>query len=656
MPCPLPEQMHIPDKATRTPRHLFARGIAAVCLLTLLVHINCGGPVTGDVGKRIIVLGIDGMDPKFLERHWDQLPNLDRLRREGDFKPLTTTIPPQSPVAWSSVITGLDAGGHGIYDFVHRNPFSRLPFSSMAETSEAGSTLDIGDWVIPLSSAEVKQSRRGDAFWPHLTDAGVPAGIIRMPANFPPVGEGSRSLSGMGTPDMHGTYGEFTFYTDDPERKSENVSGGEIVRLPAFRHNIELEIKGPVNSFLKDQPVTTVPLTVNRDPSEPVVRFDLAGESFILKEGEWSGWLRASFPLIGDLQSASGIFRVYLRQVRPRFELYVTPINIDPTSPALPISTPASYSAALAEAIGLFYTQGMAEDTSAYRQGTLTLDEFMVQSRGVLEETRAMLRYELSQFKSGLLFFYISSVDQNAHMLWGRHDDKLLEIYRETDKMVGEAMELIDDQTTLIVMSDHGFERFDRAVNLNTLLLRTGFLALDDPRNTGKDELFQHVDWSRTRAYAMGINSIYINRLGREEGGIVAEGEEFDQTIAELRKALLAFRDPDNGEQVIEELYESEKVFKALPTEFAPDLIVGYRPPYRTSWETGLGGVPAQTVVDNDDAWIGDHCIAPQYVPGVLLSNRKIALGDPGLTDVPVTLLREFGVEVPSEMIGRPLF
>jgi len=232
----------------------------------------------------------------------------------------------------------------------------------------------------------------------------------------------------------------------------------------------------------------------------------------------------------------------------------------------------------------------------------------------------------------------------------------LLEIYRETDKMIGEAMKLIDDETTLIVMSDHGFERFDRAVHLNTVLLRTGFLALDDPRNTGDAELFQHVDWSRTRAYSMGINSLYLNRLGREESGIVAEGEEAEQTIAELRKALLDFRDPETGEQVIEELYVSEDVYQALPSEFAPDVIVGYRPPYRSSWQTPLGAVPEATVVDNDEAWIGDHCIAPQYVPGILLSNRKIALDDPKLADVTVTLLGEFGVAVPKEMIGRPLF
>ena len=630
--------------------------IVTVCFCALLLHVNCGGPVTNDVGKRRIVLGNDGMDPKFLEQHWDQLPNLDRLRREGDFKPLATTIPPQSPVAWSSVITGLDPGGHGIYDFIHRDPQTRRPFLSMAETTDSARTLEIGDWVIPLSSAEIIQYRRGQPFWLLLTDAGVPASIVRMPANFPPEGEGVRSLSGMGTPDMHGTQGTFTLYTDDPAWEAGSVSGGEIIRLPVFRHYAELEIEGPVNSFKKDQPTTSVTLTVNRDPSESVVRFDLEGESFILKEGEWSDWLHASFPLIGDLQSAAGIFRVYLRQVHPRFELYVTPINVDPTNPVLPISTPASYSAELAEAIGPFYTQGMAEDTAAYRHGALSIDEFLQQTHGVLEETRQMLRYEISRFKSGLLFFYVSSVDQNAHMLWGKYDDELLEIYRETDKMIGEAMKLIDDETTLIVMSDHGFERFDRAVHLNTVLLRTGFLALDDPRNTGDAELFQHVDWSRTRAYSMGINSLYLNRLGREESGIVAEGEEAEQTIAELRKALLDFRDPETGEQVIEELYVSEDVYQALPSEFAPDVIVGYRPPYRSSWQTPLGAVPEATVVDNDEAWIGDHCIAPQYVPGILLSNRKIALDDPKLADVTVTLLGEFGVAVPKEMIGRPLF
>jgi predicted AlkP superfamily phosphohydrolase/phosphomutase len=298
----------------------------------------------------------------------------------------------------------------------------------------------------------------------------------------------------------------------------------------------------------------------------------------------------------------------------------------------------------------------MAEDTSALREGTLTLEEFLDQSRAVLEETRALFRYELEKFESGLLFFYVSSVDQNAHMLWGKYENELLEYYRATDRMVGEAMEKAGDNTTLIVMSDHGFTSFERQVHLNRVLMREGFLTLDDPKNTSDQELFPHVDWSRTQAYAMGLNGLYLNRLGREEGGIVAEGEEANDLIADITAELLAFRDPESGEQVIEEVYEAAKIYKGVELEFAPDLLIGYRPPYRASWQTTLGAVPAQTVVDNDDAWIGDHCIAPQFVPGVLLSNRKIAVDDPRLPDLTATIYQYFGLAATEGVIGRPLF
>ena len=632
--------------------HIAAAAIAA--LLSCLC--GCGAAPRDYSGRGMIILGIDGMDPKFLERHWDELPNLDRLRRQGGFKPLATTIPPQSPVAWSSVITGLDPGGHGIFDFIHRDAVTRMPFSSMAETIGAGQTLEIGDYVLPLSSPEVRMGRQGEAFWPRLAEQGIPATIVRMPTNFPPIESEARQLSGMGTPDMHGTYGTFAFFTDDADEKTRGVSGGKITRLPPFRHHAEIAIEGPANTFKKGQPVATAALIVDRDPEQPVARFTLGEEQFVLKEGEWSEWLRADFPLLGDLMAASGIFRVYLKQVRPRFKLYVTPINLDPSASELPISTPAAYSEELAEALGPFYTQGMAEDTSAFRQGVLNLDEFLAQSWLVLEESRRMLRYELERYEGGLLFFYVSSIDQNAHMLWGKYDAELLAIYRATDQMVGEAMEKAGDDTTLIVMSDHGFTSFDRAVHLNTVLLYAGLLALDDPSNTSEEELFPHVDWSRTQAYAMGLNSIYLNRLGRERGGIVSEGEEARDVIAKINKALTEFVDPGTGERVIEELYLAEEIYQGFELRYAPDLLVGYRPRYRASWKTPLGAVPEQTVIDNDEAWIGDHCVAPQFVPGVLLSNRKIIADKPKLTDVPVTILSEFGLEPGENMLGQKLF
>lgn len=626
----------------------------AISLMVLLSA--CGGSSKRTVGKKMIILGVDGMDPKFLEQHWDDLPNLKKLADQGDFKRLATTIPPQSPVAWSSVITGMDPGGHGIFDFVHRDPFNRLPFSSMAETLAPESTVELGSYVIPLSSGDVRLRRAGTAFWKLLDDAGVAATVFRMPANFPPVECDERTISGMGTPDLQGTYGTFTFVTDDPEQKSRTVSGGHIVSIRLLNHGAEIPLQGPQNTFLKGQPVSEVTMNVYRDPEEPVARLDLGDQRVVLREGEWSGWVRAEFPLLGDALAATGIFRMYLRQVRPRFELYISPVNLDPTAPDLPISTPADYSAELAAAVGPFYTQGMAEDTSALRENALTLEQFLEQSHFVLEETRALFRYELERFEDGLLFFYVSSVDQNAHMLWGRHDDELLKIYKATDELIGEAMAAADEDTTLIVMSDHGFERFDRAVHLNTVLMHEGFLALDDPSNTGPEELFKHVDWSRTQAYAMGLNGIYLNRLGREQGGIVSEGEESRQVIQALKDRLLKVTDPLTGEQLIEALYVSEDAYEGFNLEFAPDIQVGYRPPFRASWQTPLGAVPEESVVDNEDAWIGDHCIAPQFVPGVLLSNRKTALADPHLYDLTVTILQEFGVQPTEEMIGRPLF
>ena len=132
-----------------------------------------------------------------------------------------------------------------------------------------------------------------------------------------------------------------------------------------------------------------------------------------------------------------------------------------------------------------------------------------------------MFHYALNKFSSGLLFYYFSSVDQNSHMLWGRHDDDLLEIYKGVDTAIGEAMRAAGSGTTLMVISDHGFARFDRSVHLNKFLMDEGFLKLDDPANLGDDPAFVHVDWEKTQAYALGLNAIYLNLEGREPGGIV---------------------------------------------------------------------------------------------------------------------------------------
>lgn len=586
------------------------------------------------------------MDPGFLERHWKELPNVAHLRDAGGFRRLRTTTPPQSPVAWSTFITGLDPAGHGIFDFVHRDPKTMLPYSSMSRTQPPRFKLPLGPYVLPLSSSRVETLRKGQAFWQILADRRIPVDILHMPTNYPPLKAGE-ALAGMGAPDMRGTQGTFTYFTDDPEELSRDVPGGRIIKVRSQNQRFVLTLEGPPNSLRKTAPFASVDLVVDVDAENPAARISLGDKTAIVNQGEWSQWLRADFPLLGWLAGARGMFRVYAKELHPRFAMYVTPVNIDPRSPDLPISAPASYSRTVARDIGPFYTQGIAEDTSAFRQGVFTIEEFERQSGLVQADELKLLRYSLAHFRDGLLFFYFSSIDQNSHMLWGKHEPELLEVYRAVDGSIGEVMRRFPD-AAVIVMSDHGFNAFNRSVHLNTWLWQEGFLSLNGPPGSD-DEMFANVDWSKTQAYALGLNGLYLNIAGREKNGILHRGAETESVMNKLSEALLQFRDPENGRHVVEGV-------SATHVEQGPDMIVGYGRTYRGSWQTALGAVPASVLEDNTDAWIGDHCINPDDVPGVLLSNRPLRPGRPELKDVTVSILALFGAPPGTGMSGRTVF
>jgi len=333
------------------------------------------------------------------------------------------------------------------------------------------------------------------------------------------------------------------------------------------------------------------------------------------------------------------MFRVYARQLHPRLALYVSPINVDPVSPDLPISVPRSFSREIANHTGRYSTLGIPEDTAALRQGVFNLQEFLSQSRWVMAEERKLLDDSLNRFQEGLLFFYFSSVDQNSHVLWGHHEAELLEVYRAIDASVGEVARR-KPEAELMIMSDHGFAPFDRAVSLNNWLQEQGLLAV----KTGTED----IDWPRTQAYAMGLNALYVNLAGRERFGIVQPGAQRDALIERIRQQLLAMRDPLNAAVVIETVSDTHAS--------SPDLIVGYSRGYRASWETGVGGLSKMVFENNTDAWSADHCINAADVPGVLFSTRKIRLNDPALKDLPVSLLALFGLPPATGMTGRSVY
>ncbi len=626
---------------------LWSTGIALVMALSA----GCAPPKK-DLSTKVIVLGFDGMDPAFVRRHRDALPNLMRLSKQGGFADLQTVMPPQSPVAWSTVITGMTPGGHGIFDFVHRHPEDIAPYSSMAKAVPPEYTLEVGPWVIPLSSGETISLRKGRAFWEILADHDVPSWMLKMPTDFPPLPAAEGALSGMGTPDMLGTFGTFQFFTEDPSEFSlGEVSGGEIHRVAVVDNHLEAAILGPVNTFLEGEPRTRAPFKVDVDRVHGTARIEIGAETLVLNEGEWSGWIHLQFDLLPAI-TASGMVRLFLKQVDPDFKLYVSPVNIDPTSPEVTISAPPEYAAELAAAVGPFYTQGMAEETKGLSAHLLSREDFIEQAHIVFDEEIALYRHLLAGYEGGLLFYYFSTTDQAGHMLWGDHEAEMLRIYQKADEVVGQTIDGIDDETTLMVISDHGFARFDREVHLNRWLMEEGFLTLDDPSNVGDEPGFAHVDWSRTQAYAMGLNALYINRKGREAWGTVAP-EDVEDVKDRISERLLAFTDPRDGARVVERVYDPQELFAGQELEAAPDLLVGFAPPYRMSNATGLGAVPADLVGDNTDEWIGDHCMAHDRVPGVLFSNRPILTDNPSLPDIPVTVLTAFGITPPSEMVGK---
>lgn len=648
----------------------YARFMAGFTLALILVSCQRGSSWEGK--HKLIVLGIDGMDPELLNQFMREgkLPNFARLAAQGSFRRLATSIPPQSPVAWSNLITGMDAGGHGIFDFIHRDPKTLEPYFSTSRVEGPKHTIHIGSWVIPIGAGRAEQLRKGKAFWEILDEHGIPNTVFRIPANFPPIPAKGETLSGMGTPDLRGTYGTFSFYTDDPTAASGAVEGGQILPVQVENFRVRSRLIGPDNTFRKGSPAVTEPFEVDVDPLEPVVRIEVGGQEFVLQEGEWSDWIKLNFQLLPFAASVKGICRFYLKQAHPRFQLYVSPINIDPADPALPIATPPSYSRVLAEEAGEFHTQGIAEDTKALSAGVLDDNEYLQQARSVLAEHRRIFDAEFPKFKKGLFFFYFSSLDLNAHMMWRLLDPKhpgydanlaeqngsaISEFYRQIDLVLGEVLGRLDSDTTLLVVSDHGFAPYYRSFNLNTWLAQNGYIKLKSGGDGDSSAPFAQVDWSRTRAYGLGLNGLYINLRGRERNGIVEPGEA-DALIKELKEKLLTVKDPRSGLPVITRIDAAKEAYRGAYAHSGPDLIVGYNRGYRAGWKTILGAFPPEIIEDNTNPWSGDHCMDYTLVPGVLLSNRKISAEFPALTDIAPTILGEFGIPKTRDMMGQSVF
>jgi predicted AlkP superfamily phosphohydrolase/phosphomutase len=667
-------------------RFLHAAAISTTLVLAGMSISSCHRRVDGN--PKLIVLGFDGMDPRLCERLMAQgkMPHLAQMRDGGGgYKPLGTSIPPQSPVAWSNFITGAGPGVHGIFDFIHRNPAKQCePFYSAAETVHSDDGWDIGKHKIPLAfwpfqhnPTQTLLRRHGIPFWDYLDEAGVPSRIYDIPSNYPPSPSHHGHmccLAGMGVPDLLGGYGTYQYFSSDTLRSLEEPGG---YRKPlVFQGDFAKgSLIGPENTTLKKPAKATVPFQVYRHPTDANARIEWQDQVIVLKEGEWSDWCKVDYEL--EMPSflpnthVSGICRFYLQQVRPTFRLYVTPINIDPSDPGgQRVTEPADFIKTLAKALGLFYTTGFQEDHKALANRVFRDEEYVDQARSVLQERMRLFHYAMDNYHDGFLFFYFSSTDLQAHMFWWNGDEPhpvrspekarrfngvIEDLYVEMDKVVGEVVDRYGRDATILVMSDHGFCNFRRQFNVNTWLRDQGYLGPSDCRsllNPGNGRL---VDWKRTRAYGLGLNGLYLNLRGRERDGVV-EPADREALLEEIRGKLLAVRDPMKGEPVIAKVYRSDEVYSGPYAAKGPDLIIGYDRGYRASWATTTGDLENDVISNNDSAWSADHCIAADQVPGVIFSNRPILREAPTLIDLAPTILEQFAVSLPDTMKGRSLF
>jgi predicted AlkP superfamily phosphohydrolase/phosphomutase len=611
--------------------------------------------------KKVIVLGLDGFEPKIVERLIDsgELPNLTRLSKQGGFSRVSTTYPAQTPVAWSSFATGLNPGGHGIFDFIRRDPKTYLPDLSLNRYEQKNAYL-------PPRAVNL---RRGQPIWELLSAAGLESSILRCPCTYPPDNIRGRMLAGMGVPDLRGGLGTSTFYTSEDnvhEQESENVLK---VRMDQSRV-IKTHIIGPRNP--KTRADIQYEITIHVEPSarKVTVRSEGQPKTLEVREGQWSEWLGVKFKT-GMLQSVKGIVRFYLVQTEPVFELYASPVNFDPDSPMFPISHPQEYASELKDELGTYYTTGMVEDHGGLNNGRFDESAYLQQCEDVLREREKMMLYELNRFNEGFFFCLFDTPDRLQHMFWRFGEQEhpanrgnlksgmervIEEHYRSCDEIVGKALEYADDQTLFVTLSDHGMNSFQRGVHLNTWLHQNGLLAFRNGTKPGPDtgDFFANVDWGRTRAYAIGLGGIYLNLKGREERGIV-DGSEAESLKASISRALGGLNDPAAGQVAIRSAATREQIYSGPYADESPDLLVNFSGGYRVSWDTALGGAPEGLFEDNVKKWGGDHIIDPCLVPGVLFMNRRFKGEGASLLDMAPTILEALNVPKESAMEGDSL-
>jgi predicted AlkP superfamily phosphohydrolase/phosphomutase len=666
-----------------------------------------GGKPLRRAKQRVFVIGFDGMDPTLARKYMDEgkLPNLKALSEEGVFARLGSTQPSESPTAWSSFATGVNPGKHSIYDFLIRDLATYFPDFNMIK-KEPPEFL----WgLIPTKAPKITSMRGGTSFWKTASADGINSVVLTVPVTFPTEElHHGQMLGGLPLPDLRGTLGTFYYWATDLSSYEEGNTefGGFLKRLLLDGGVSETVLKGPESPILKQEEAKlrdkrkagslsereqarldelatgkdlNLPMTVRWTEGAGRAEIEIAGQKLSLKQGEWSGWVPLSFR-VNALVRVHGMTQFAVLDADRELRLYASPVNMDPRNPPLPISYPASFSKELADQIGLYRTLGWAESADKpLNEGRLDEAQFLYDSDRAMDDREKIVLKRLETDDWDLFVAAIETTDRISHMMWrlidprhpmydealaAKHGDAIEKVYRRADDFVGRLRRKLPKDVVFMVMSDHGFHSFRREVNLNTWLVQNGYMSVSGQSQEknlqdlfGRGKFFEGVDWSKTRAYAVGLGQIYFNLKGREAKGIVSAGEEYRKLQDEIREKLLPLSDPETGERIFADVYERDDIYKGEYIQMAPDLQVGFLDGYRVGWQDTLGTIRRGVVENNNKKWSGDHCAtATEISHGVFFSNRKIATADPHIMDLAPSILKLLETQVPSDYDGKPLW
>jgi predicted AlkP superfamily phosphohydrolase/phosphomutase len=575
---------------------------------------------------KTLILGFDSFDPKVFEEltGQNQLPNLQKFIEQGGYSQLEVCSPPQTEVSWTSIATGVDPGGHGIFDFVHRDPSTYVPFVSILPTRKGA----LGEQFVPPYTAKT--------FFEEAAEMGYPSTALWWPAMFPARPElPVMTLPGLGTPDIRGQLGVGTLFSSEDETKKKTV----VVKLISVGKDLyKAELPGPQAQSREGPRTISVAITVDII-DDKTARLTIDNQQVELRLGEWSGIIELRFKA-GMLFNIHAITRFIAVSLQDTVRLYSLPLQIHPLHSTWHYSSSGSFAKKLWKEVGPYLTLGWPQDTTGLEEGCINDDQFLELCEKIFERRIQILYHLMNGFHEGVLASIFDDLDRVQHMFFHNRKDIVHDWYKKLDRFVGHASQKVaqwNGKHRYLILSDHGFSDFRRKVHLNRWLLENNYLCMKN----GGNEL-SSVDWNNTKAYAVGLNSIYLNLAGREGQGIIP-ADETESLLTEIQTKLLDWKDGGKT-PIVQKIRLKHETYHGPFTAFGPDLVVGYAPGYRASAETGLGKIPAVSLESNTDHWGADHCMDADAVPGVIFANRD---------------LRDFGIisfrDIPFLAIGKHL-